>query len=100
MPRQHRRSSTNSTNLRSNPGMTNDTNPQPQSPPNGAPAGHDHESAPEHAAVSGKGALVGVIIVLVAIVALAVHGIWKRHHNDEVLADTTQQLAAPSVIAI
>jgi RND family efflux transporter MFP subunit len=43
---------------------------------------------------------VGVTIVLIAIVALAVYGIWKRHRNDEVLADTTQRLSAPSVIAI
>jgi RND family efflux transporter MFP subunit len=43
---------------------------------------------------------VGVTIVLIAIVALAVYGIWKRHRNDEVLADTTQRLSAPTVIAI
>lgn len=62
--------------------------------------GHDHESAPEHPAVSGRGTVVVLTLVLIAIVALAVYGIWKRHHNDEVLADTTQRLAAPSVIAI
>ena len=85
--------------------MTNDTVSHPQPAPNGGSNGanrgaHDHESAPEHPAFSGRGALVGVAIVLIAIVALAAYGIWKRHHNDEVLADTTQQLAAPSVIAI
>jgi RND family efflux transporter MFP subunit len=85
--------------------MTNDTNSQQQPAANGAindgarPA-HDHESAPEHPAVSGKGALVGVGLLLIAIVVLAVYGIWKRRHNDEVLADTTRQLSAPSVIAI
>ena len=93
--------------------MNNDPNPHSQGPP---PPGHppgpngesrqnsrssqDHESAPEHKAVSGRGAVIGVTIVLIAIVALAVYGIWKRHHNDEVLADTTQRLSAPSVIAI
>ncbi len=85
--------------------MTNDPSSHQQPAANGATNGaaraaHDHESAPDHPAVSGKGALVGVAILLIAIVALAVYGIWKRHHNDEVLADTTQQLAAPSVIAI
>jgi RND family efflux transporter MFP subunit len=94
--------------------MTNDPNPQPlpgQQPPGHPPApdggsrqqsrsSQDHESAPEHKAVSGRGAIVGVILVLIAIVALAIYGIWKRHHNDEVLADTTQRLSAPSVIAI
>ena len=61
---------------------------------------NDHQSAPETSAASGKGAVVGVAIVLVAIVILAAYGIWKRHHNDDVLADTTQRLAAPSVILI
>ena len=70
------------------------------------PGGHaarpenDHQSAPETSAASGKGAVVGVVIVLVAIAILAVYGILKRHHNDDVLADTTQRLAAPSVILI
>src|ERR1700686_3417178 len=88
--------------------MTNVANPQDHPPvevrpgPVSKPAqpAHDHESAPDHPAVSGRGAVVGVIIVLIVIVGLAVYGILKRHHNDEVLADTTQQLAAPSVIAI
>jgi RND family efflux transporter MFP subunit len=83
--------------------MTNDT-PHHQQEPGEAPqsggqANH-HESAPEHPAVSGRGAIVGVILVLIAIVALAIHGIWKRNHNDQVLADTTRQLAAASVIAL
>lgn len=90
--------------------MANELNPQPQEAPrepapNSAskPAAHaanDHETAPEHPAASGRGAVVGVSIVLVAIVALAIYGIWKRHHNYDVLADTTERLAAPSVIAI
>lgn len=85
--------------------MTNESNPHAEPQPNGTapPAGRDvnhHESAPDHPAASGRGALVGVIVVLIAIVALAVYGIWKRHHSDEVLADTTRQLAAPAVIAI
>src|SRR5580700_8225438 len=88
--------------------MANQSNPNPQPgapvpPPgdaHGSRAAHDHESAPDHAAASGKGAVVGITLVLIAFVALAVYGIWKRHHSDEVLADTTQRLAAPSVILI
>jgi RND family efflux transporter MFP subunit len=90
--------------------MANESNPDQQTgtqarPSNGAP-GHaarganDHQSAPDKPAASGKGAVVGVAVVLIAIVALAIYGIWKRQHNDEVLADTTQRLAAPSVILI
>ena len=81
--------------------MTNDPNSHQDPAPNGAQRGaHDHESAPEHPAASGRGAIIAVSLLLIAIVAFAIYGIWKRHHNDEVLADTTQQLAAPSVIAI
>lgn len=85
--------------------MTNESDPHLEPGPDRAPeaGGHganNHESAPDHPAVSGRGAIVGVILVLIAVVALAIHGIWKRHHSDEVLADTTRQLAAPSVIAI
>jgi multidrug efflux pump subunit AcrA (membrane-fusion protein) len=43
---------------------------------------------------------VALVIVAIVVVALAVYGILKRHHNDEVLADTTQREAAPTVIAI
>jgi RND family efflux transporter MFP subunit len=92
----------------SNPDQQPGVNQQPAVPVrpangatgNGARAAHDHETAPDHPAASGRGALVLVTLVLIAIVALAVYGIWKRHHNDEVLADTTQRLAAPSVILI
>jgi RND family efflux transporter MFP subunit len=90
--------------------MANESNPDqqpgvPVRPPGDAPdhgvrATNDHETAPDHPAVSGKGAVVGTTMVLIAIVALAVYGIWKRHHNNDVLADTTQRLAAPSVILI
>src|SRR4051794_37396041 len=96
--------------------MANESNPDQQPgagqqpgthvrPTNGVP-GHadrganDHQSAPDKPAASGRGAVVGVVVVLVAIAALAIYGIWKRQHNDEVLADTTERLAAPSVILI
>jgi len=92
----------------SNPDQQTGTNQHPGAQvrlPNGAPdhkvrPANDHETAPEHSAASGKRAVVGATVVLIAIVALAVYGIWKRHHNDDVLADTTQRLAAPSVILI
>jgi len=73
---------------------------QPNGAGHGARAANDHETAPDHPAFSGKGAVVGTTLVLIAVVSLAVHGIWKRHHNNEVLADTTRRLAAPSVILI
>ncbi|HEY3626477.1 MAG TPA: efflux RND transporter periplasmic adaptor subunit [Terracidiphilus sp.] len=73
---------------------------QPGAPDHAARAAHDHETAPDHPAASGKGAVVGTAVVLIAVLAFGVYGIWKRHHNEDVLADTTQRLAAPSVILI
>jgi RND family efflux transporter MFP subunit len=94
--------------------MTNDPNPNQQprpsqqhgpssgppsdSHPPGGPATHDHETAPEHEAVSGRWGLVGLVIVLIAAVLVAGFGILKRIHNDKVLAGTTNEMAAPSVI--
>jgi len=83
--------------------MTNE--PNPKSGANPAPArnqqgSHDHETAPEHAAISGRGALVAVAVVVIVAAVLAGSGIMRRIHNDKVLADTTNELAAPSVIAL
>lgn len=74
--------------------MTNESNSNPN------PGTHDHETAPDHAAVSPRRTLVVVAIVLLAAAALAGFGILTRIHNDKVLASTTTDLAAPSVIAI
>jgi RND family efflux transporter MFP subunit len=68
-----------------------------QKPAPGAP--EHHESAPEHPPINGRMASVALILVGILVVGLAAYGIWKRHHTDEVLADTTQRDAAPSVIA-
>ena len=87
--------------------MTNEENSKPQNGTpkngpgqNGAQGGHDHESAPDHAPVSGRGTLLTVGVLLVVVAVLAVYGIWKRHRTSEVLADTTTELASPTVIAL
>src|SRR4051794_18006772 len=80
--------------------MTNEASQNHPPGQNGAHSAQDHQTAPEQKAVSGKGALADVAVVLIVIAVLAVYGIMKRRHNDEVLADTTQRLAPPSVIAI
>ncbi len=61
---------------------------------------HDHESAPEQAAVSPRLGVAFLVVVLVGAGLLAGFGIASRIHNDRVLADTTTQLAAPTVIAL
>jgi RND family efflux transporter MFP subunit len=73
--------------------MANGSKPRPQ-------AAHDHESAPEQKAVSSRSALIGIVIAVVALGLLAGFGIFDRMHNDKVLAETTTQLAAPTVIAL
>jgi RND family efflux transporter MFP subunit len=80
--------------------MTNESNSNSSTPRPGKHAAHDHESAPDHAAISARGAGIGVAVVLVAAVVFAGLGILKRIHNDKVLADTTNELAAPSVLVL
>ena len=70
--------------------MTNKPNPNTQQ-------AHQHDSAPEQEPISPRKALLGVAIVVVIAAALAGFGILRRVHADRVLADTTQQLAAPTV---
>jgi RND family efflux transporter MFP subunit len=61
---------------------------------------HDHEHAPEQEALSPRLATAVIVILLVVGALLAGWGIFSRKHQDRVLADTTTQLAAPTVIAI
>jgi RND family efflux transporter MFP subunit len=66
--------------------------------PNPPAAAHDHESAPEQAAISKRLALLGMTVVVVATIALAGIGILRRTHADTVLAQRTNELAAPTVL--
>jgi RND family efflux transporter MFP subunit len=77
--------------------MTNEHYPQSQPE---ARATHDHQSAPEHPAASGRGTSIALILIGIAVVGLAIFGVWKRNHNNAVLARTTQENAAPAVIAL
>jgi RND family efflux transporter MFP subunit len=72
--------------------MTDASKPNPQ------PA-HGRESAPEQKPISGRKALVGVALLLVVALLLAVFGILSRRSAATVLAERTQELAAPTVIA-
>jgi RND family efflux transporter MFP subunit len=79
--------------------MTNEHPSQPHRAPRNV---HDdnHESAPDHPPASKRGTSVALVIVAIAVIAYAIFGILKRHHNDEVLARTTQENAPPAVIAL
>ncbi|MGA2219118.1 MAG: efflux RND transporter periplasmic adaptor subunit [Terracidiphilus sp.] len=77
--------------------MSNKSKPNPKAAPE---SGHHHESAPEQKAISGGTALVGVILVLGVAVLLGVFGVMSRNSANTVLAERTNELAAPSVIAL
>ena len=85
--------------------MTNESNPhrQPEPERHAVPPSrdvHDHEQRARRIRPIGRGHWCGMVIVLLAFVALAMlrHS-EARIHNDEVLAETTQAAAAPTVIA-
>ena len=62
--------------------------------------GHDNQHAPAQKPVAPGIALTGLIIVLLVFAVMAVFGILSRIHHTNVLAKTTQQAAAPVVIAL
>src|SRR5579872_6222685 len=62
-----------------------------------SPTGRNHDAAPEQKPISGRKAMLGVAVVLVAFAILAAVGMLHRTHADTVLADRTDQLAPPTV---
>ena len=73
--------------------MSNTSNPNPQS------GAHGRSSAPEQKPISPRMALLVVALLVVVAVVLAVIGILSRKSADTVLAERTQELAAPTVLA-
>jgi len=71
--------------------MSNNPNPN-------LPAASEHETAPDQKPISPRSALVGVVLVLIVLAVLAGYGILRRINANSVLADTTRELAAPTVI--
>jgi len=62
--------------------------------------GHDTQHAPVQKPIAPGLALIGLVIVLLVFAALATFGILSRIHHNSVLAKTTQEAAAPVVIAL
>ncbi len=62
--------------------------------------GHDTQHAPAQKPIAPGLAVTGLVIVLLVFAALATFGILSRIHHNNVLAKTTQETAAPSVIAL
>jgi RND family efflux transporter MFP subunit len=61
---------------------------------------HDHESAPDQKPIKAVHAVTAVIVLLVVLVLLGVLGVLPRMHAKDKLGEDTNELAAPSVIAI
>ena len=62
--------------------------------------GHDTQHAPAQKPIAASFAITGTVIVLLVFAALATFGILSRIHHSNVLAKTTQEAAAPVVIAL
>jgi RND family efflux transporter MFP subunit len=62
--------------------------------------GHETQHAPEARPIATGAAVTGLVIVLIVFAALATFGILSRIHHTNVLAKSTQELAAPVVIAV
>jgi RND family efflux transporter MFP subunit len=75
--------------------MTPASKPNPQKE---RPSAQDHETAPEQAAISPRKALAVLAVVVLLAAILAGFGILHRISAGKVLADTTRELAAPTVI--
>ncbi len=69
-------------------------------PASNSAGSHDTETAPEQKPIKGGHAAIAAVIVVLALVVLAVLGILPRKRAEAALADRTNELAAPSVIAI
>jgi RND family efflux transporter MFP subunit len=76
--------------------MTNASDNNPQTPSHSA---HEQISAPDHEPIAPGKALIGVVLVLVLAILLGVWGVLSRRSAETVLANNTQELAPPSVIA-
>jgi RND family efflux transporter MFP subunit len=75
--------------------MTETSKPNSQS---GSQPPHHGDTAPEQKTISPRKALVGLALFLVVVILLGAYGILHRMAADKVLANTTTEQAAPSVI--
>ena len=64
--------------------------------------GHGHDDVPvlNETRLSPRMTAIGAVLILLIFGVLAVAGILSRMHSERVLADTTEVLAAPTVIAL
>jgi RND family efflux transporter MFP subunit len=80
--------------------MTNENKPNTNAAPASHADGHDTETAPDQKAIKNSTSIIGIVIVVIVTVVLAGWGLLSRRHDATVLAQRTNDLAPPSVIAI
>jgi RND family efflux transporter MFP subunit len=82
--------------------MSNESNPnqKPAGSNNLSHEGHDTQHAPVQKPIAPSFAITGLVIVLLIFAALGIFGVISRIHHNNVLAKTTQEAAAPAVIAL
>ena len=61
---------------------------------------HDTETAPDQKPIKAGHGITAALVLVLVLAVFAVIGILSRRHTMDVLAERTDQLAAPSVIAI
>lgn len=66
--------------------------------PNPHQSAHDDIAAPEQKPISPRMATIGATVLIVVAVVVAVVGILNRKSADAVLADRTEEIAAPTVL--
>jgi RND family efflux transporter MFP subunit len=80
--------------------MTNESNPNQHPASQPAHQGvQDHETAPDQKPISPRLALAGLAVAFIVALLLGGFGILSRRSADKVLAQHTNELAAPTVIA-
>lgn len=67
---------------------------------NGGVTPHDTETAPEQKPIKRGHGITAVVALVMVLVVLGVLGILPRRHAQTVLAERTNEMAAPSVIAL
>jgi len=73
---------------------------EPNSPAKPEASHHDHESAPDQKPIKGSHAVTAAIVFVAILVVLGIVGILPRMHASDKLRDHTNEMAAPSVIAL
>ena len=68
--------------------------------PNGTSTSHDTETAPDQKPIKTSHGITVIVVLVLVLVVIAVLGILPRQHAMAALADRTNALAAPSVIAL